>query len=82
MKEANLLATNHALLSNFWSHEIDTSDPSGQCSARGSVESTDSHCNALVVIKISISSRQRNLIKTFQIEGMIALITKMYLIFS
>ena len=54
MKEANLLATNHALhreLSNFWSHEIDTSDPSGQCSARGSVESTDSHCNALVVIK-------------------------------
>ena len=85
MKEANLLATNHALhreLSNFWSHEIDTSDPSGQCSARGSVESTDSHCNALVVIKVSFSSCQRNLIKTFQIEGMITLITKTTLIFS
>jgi hypothetical protein len=55
MKEANLLATNHALhreLSNFWSHEIDTSDPSGQCSARGLVESRDSYCNTLVVIKL------------------------------
>ena len=31
---------------------------------------------------VSISSRQRNLIKTFQIEGMIAMITKMDLIFS
>ena len=31
---------------------------------------------------VSFSSRQRNLIKTFQIEGMIALITKMNLIFS
>ena len=31
---------------------------------------------------ISFSSCQRNLIKTFQIEGMIALITKMTLIFS
>ena len=31
---------------------------------------------------ISFSSCQRNLIKTFQIEGMIALITKMDLIFS
>ena len=40
-------------MSNFWSHEIDTSDPSGQCSARGVVESTDSHCNALVVIKVT-----------------------------
>ena len=54
MKEANLLATNHTLhreLSNFWSHEIDTLDPSGQCSARGVVESTDFHCNALVARK-------------------------------
>ena len=31
---------------------------------------------------VSFSSCQRNLIKTFQIEGMIALITKMNLIFS
>ena len=31
---------------------------------------------------VSFSSCQRNLIKTFQIEGMIALITKMDLIFS
>ena len=31
---------------------------------------------------VSFSSCQRNLIKTFQIEGMIALITKMTLIFS
>ena len=31
---------------------------------------------------ISFSSCQRNLIKTFQIEGMIELITKMTLIFS
>ena len=33
-------------------------------------------------IKVSFSSCQRNLIKTFQIEAMIALITKMILIFS
>ena len=32
--------------------------------------------------KVRFSSCQRNLIKTFQIEGMIALITKMTLIFS
>ena len=32
--------------------------------------------------KVNFSSHQRNLIKTFQIEGMIALITKMILIFS
>ena len=32
--------------------------------------------------KVSFSSCQRNLIKTFQIEGMIALITKMTFIFS
>ena len=32
--------------------------------------------------KVSFSSCQRNLIKTFQIEAMIALITKMVLIFS
>ena len=32
--------------------------------------------------KVSFLSCQRNLIKTFQIEGMIALITKMHLIFS
>ena len=32
--------------------------------------------------EVSFSSCQRNLIKTFQIEGMIALITKMDLIFS
>ena len=31
---------------------------------------------------VNFSSSQRNLIKTFQIEGMIALITKMHLIFS
>ena len=31
---------------------------------------------------VSFSSCQRNLIKTFQIDGMIALITKMDLIFS
>ena len=31
---------------------------------------------------VSFSSCQRNLIKTFQIEGMITLITKMTLIFS
>ena len=31
---------------------------------------------------VSFSSRQRNLIKTFQIKGMIALITKMHLVFS
>ena len=31
---------------------------------------------------VSFSSCQRNLIKTFQIEAMIALITKMVLIFS
>ena len=31
---------------------------------------------------VSFSSCQRNLIKTFQIDGMIALITKMHLIFS
>ena len=31
---------------------------------------------------INFSSRQRNLIKTFQIEAMIALITKIILIFS
>jgi len=31
---------------------------------------------------VDFSSCQRNLIKTFQIEGMIALITKMTLIFS
>ena len=31
---------------------------------------------------VSFSSRQKNLIKTFQIEGMIALIAKMDLIFS
>ena len=36
-------------------------------------------CNPVYV---SFSSRQRNLIKTFQIESMIALITKMHLIFS
>ena len=34
------------------------------------------------VASVSFSSCQRNLIKTFQIEGMIALITKMTLIFS
>ena len=34
------------------------------------------------VPEVSFSSRQWNLIKTFQIEGMIALITKMDLIFS
>jgi len=33
-------------------------------------------------VAVSFSSCQRNLIKTFQIEGMIALITKMTLIFS
>ena len=43
--------------------------------------------NAKFVIKaissfVSFSSCQRNLIKTFQIEGMIELITKMTLIFS
>ena len=32
--------------------------------------------------QVSISSCQRNLIKTFQIEGMIEVITKMLLIFS
>ena len=32
--------------------------------------------------KVSFSSCQRNLIKTFQIEAMIALITKMAMIFS
>ena len=32
--------------------------------------------------QVSFSSCQQNLIKTFQIEGMIALITKMTLIFS
>ena len=36
----------------------------------------------LTVPTVSFSSCQRNLIKTFQIEGMIALITKMTLIFS
>ena len=34
------------------------------------------------VAAVSFSSSQRNLIKTFQIDGMIALITKMDLIFS
>ena len=34
------------------------------------------------VIKVSFSSCQRNLIKTFQIEAIIALITKMAMIFS
>ena len=41
--------------------------------------------NSKFVVKrpfVSFSSCQRNLIKTFQIEGMIALITKMTLIFS
>ena len=36
----------------------------------------------LIDASVSFSSCQRNLIKTFQIEGMIALITKMTLIFS
>ena len=36
----------------------------------------------LGVPTVSFSSRQRNLIKTFQIKGMIALITKMHLVFS
>ena len=35
-----------------------------------------------VLAQVSFSSCQGNLIKTFQIEGMIALITKMTLIFS
>ena len=35
-----------------------------------------------VLMYASFSSRQRNLLKTFQIEGIIALITKMDLIFS
>ena len=34
------------------------------------------------ILKVSFSLCQRNLIKTFQIEDMIALITKMDLIFS
>ena len=34
------------------------------------------------ILSVSFSSCQRNLIKTFQIESMIALITKMTLIFS
>ena len=34
------------------------------------------------ISEVSFSSCQRNLIKTFQIDGMIALITKMDLIFS
>ena len=40
----------------------------------------DWKCN--VTAKVSFSSYQRNLIKTFQIEGVIALITKITLIFS
>ena len=35
-----------------------------------------------IAVKVSFSSCQRNLIKTFQTEGMFALITKMDLIFS
>ena len=52
----------------------------------------DLHCQKVESIKwlkhklrgtlVSFSSCQWNLIKTFQIEGMIALITKMDLIFS
>ena len=38
--------------------------------------------NAKTLRTVSFSSSQRNLIKTFQIEGMIALIAKMDLIFS
>ena len=38
------------------------------------------HCGARTTV--SFSSCQRNLIKTFQIEGIIALITKMAMIFS
>ena len=38
--------------------------------------------NMMSVAIVSFSSCQRNLIKTFQIDGMIALITKMDLIFS
>ena len=36
----------------------------------------------LCLVHVSFSSCQRNLIKTFQIEGMIALIAKMDMIFS
>ena len=43
-------------------------------------------CHVMVVLPsgapVSFSSRQRNLIKTFQIEDIMALITKMNLIFS
>ena len=35
-----------------------------------------------IIPKVSFSSCQRNLTKTFQIEGMITLITKMTLVFS
>ena len=38
--------------------------------------------NSIYTPAISFSSCQQNLIKTFQIEGMIGLITKMTLIFS
>ena len=39
-------------------------------------------CSLLYPARVSFSSCQQNLIKTFQIEAMIALITKMLLIFS
>ena len=39
-------------------------------------------CHYLEPTYVSFSSCQRNLIKTFQIEAMIALITKMTLVFS
>ena len=40
------------------------------------------HYGYTYVATVSFSSCQRNLIKTFQIEAMIALITKMAMIFS